>query len=163
MHGCFAQLPSHDIVVAAIRNVGRNSIGAIAACSATAISPAARAIAALGSAGAVARTALSLSLCLTFARTVAFALAVTFASSALFRSNIAARSACLPATARPAATIAALTGNDRLLIAHASIENAERGIEFSIDLRSSFAGGHGATTARGTAVAATWRSCCATP
>jgi hypothetical protein len=148
-----AQLARNDVVVAAVRNVGRHRVRAAAAARAAADS--------------TAPTLPAIALALTFPLTFALALTLTARATATAgRAALAAVAITIPAgtatagrsgilttgvvTAAGSTAAATLTRDHRLLIADASIEDAERRIELAIDLRGALAGGH--STAAATSV-----------
>jgi hypothetical protein len=113
--------------------------------------------------------ALTLSLALTLALTLTLAALLTatgrtaLATFAFAVRTAAARGAAavlvaVRTIAAGAAASTALTRNDSLLVPNTPIENAQRSIEFTVDLRSALAGSHATAAALLTAAL---RSCAA--
>jgi len=155
LHGGFAQLARDDVIVAAVGDIGRNRVGPASAAGAAADPSASALLAATALTLAItllsavsARTlpltsALSLSLS-TLSLSLAAAVSlfsIACAIRAALASSIRSRSFAIR-TAGAAASATLLPGDDGLLIADASVENAQRRIQFTIDLRGTFARSH---------------------
>jgi len=155
VHRRLAQLAGDDVVVAAIRDAGWNGVRPAATAGAAAHTTA---TAPLATAAFALTLALALTLSGTLAATLLAAGALSFSAGTpfAFAARIAALAFALAfalalALSATAASATALAGDRLLLGAHAAVENAERLIEFEIDLRGAFAGRHRTAAAAGAA------------
>jgi hypothetical protein len=160
VHCSLAQLPRHDVVIAAIWNIRGRRVGPAAATGTTTHSATTAALTAF--ALAIALT-LALSLALSGAAallTGALAIAastVAFTAATAVLAVFAGASAVAESTAPRSTTSAALASNRGLLVSHAAVENSKRLVQLTVDLRGALASGHrtaAATTALRTSRAA---------